>query len=155
MRCLPPILIVIVCIMTSGCVPPAEPVRPTAPDAPPTEAVKAEAGVGKQGRSLDGDTGVQQMISGPISTYFKVKEKIAFDLSVKPAIELFKASEGRFPKSHEEFMEKIIKANQIALPALPEGMTYRFHSDVGELWVHPINEGQPGATGSPSTVPPQ
>ena len=90
--------------------------------------------------------------AAPVSAFFKAKERIAFDIAVPQAVNLFQASEGRFPKSHEEFMEKIIKANRIELPKLPEGMTYRFHSDTGELWVHPIDEKQ-GV--SPTAAPQQ
>jgi hypothetical protein len=141
----------LICAAIAGCQPPQAaqaPVQAPAPVAPTGEAVKAGVGVGQQGRSLDGDTGVQQMISAPVSAYFKAKERIAFDIAVPHTVNLFQATEGRFPKSTDEFMEKIIKANQIALPKLPEGMMYQFHSDTGELWVHPINEAQPGtATG--------
>jgi hypothetical protein len=52
-------------------------------------------------------------------------------------MQLFKATEDRNPKSHEEFMEKIIKANQIHLPELWEGETYRYDPKTGELWVDP------------------
>ncbi len=140
------------CLLALGCEPP-----PAAPPAantsePVGEAVKAGVGVGQQGRSLDKDTGVQQMISAPVSVFFKVKERIAFDIAVPQAVNLFQASEGRFPKSHEEFMDKIIKANRIVLPQLPEGMTYRFHPDTGELWVHPLAE-SPAAAPSATTNP--
>jgi hypothetical protein len=155
MRCLPTILFVLVCGLTSGCAPQPDAVRPAAPEETPLESAKAGVGVGQQGRSLDGDTGVQQMISAPVSAYFKTKEKIAFEVAVPHALNLFKASEGRLPKSHEEYMEKIIKANQIVLPALPDGMTYRFDPSVGELWVHPTNATQTGAPGAGGAAPGQ
>jgi len=31
---------------------------------------------------------------------------------------LYKGAKGHYPKTHDEFMEKIIKANQIVLPKL-------------------------------------
>ena len=55
---------------------------------------------------------------------FSTKEFIAYDIQVKHALDLFEAYEGYAPKSHEEFMEKIIKANNISLPELPEGHKY-------------------------------
>jgi hypothetical protein len=79
---------------------------------------------------------------------FAVKEKVAFDIQIPQALGLFRATEGRLPKSHEEFMEKIIKANQIKLPELPAGMVYRFNTELGELWVDPVAgnvEVQPGS----------
>jgi hypothetical protein len=149
-----PIGLILACMVVVGCEtkesasPPATPL-----ESPPPAAVKAGVGVGQQGRSLDGDTGVQQMISAPVSAFFKAKERIAFDVQVPHAVNLFRATEGRLPKNHEEFMEKIIQANQIPLPKLPEGMIYRFHPDSGELWVHPSNETQAG--GASSTAPQQ
>ncbi|MDX1928526.1 MAG: hypothetical protein SFV81_18495, partial [Pirellulaceae bacterium] len=103
----------------------------------PAESVKAQAGVGIKGRSLDGETGIGKMISAPAATLFTVKEKVVFEIQLPQALNLFLASEGRPPKSHAEFMEKIVKANQIQLPELPAGMTYRFNTELGELWVDP------------------
>ena len=144
--------VMVICMVALGCQPQQMAQPPAVVNEPAGDAMKAGAGVGQQGRSLDQDTGVQQMISAPVSAYFKAKERIAFDIAVPQAVNLFQATEGRFPKSHEEFMEKIIKANRIELPKLPEGMTYRFHSDTGELWVHPIDEKQ-GV--SPTAAPQQ
>ena len=137
------------CVMIAGCEP-----MPTATKPPvvqtPTESVKAQVGVGAKGRSLDNETGVGKMISSPVSTLFAVKERVAFDIQVPQALNLFRASEGRFPKSHEEFMEKIIKANQIKLPELPAGMVYRFNTELGELWVDPVAAGNANAPAGPN-----
>ncbi len=130
------------CVMIAGCEP-----MPTATQTPPpaaqtpAESVKAQVGVGAKGRSLDGETGVGKMISAPVSAFFAVKERVAFDIQIPQAVNLFQASEGRFPKSHQEFMEKIVKANQIKLPELPAGMVYRFDTERGELWVDPVATG--------------
>lgn len=127
------------CVLYVGCEP-----MPEATDSPDTttaapESVKAGVGVGAQGRSLDNETGVGKMISAPVSVYFTVKEKVAFEIQLPQAVSLFQASEGRLPKSHEEYMEKIIKANMIKLPQLPEGQVYRYKPELGELWVEPAN----------------
>jgi hypothetical protein len=45
---------------------------------------------------------------------------------VAHALNLFNAEHGRYPKDHAEFMAKIIKANQIQLPVLPEGFQYMY-----------------------------
>ena len=50
-------------------------------------------------------------------------------------MKLFKASEDRAPKSHEEFMEKIIKANNIHLPELPDGQRYQYDPKTEQLMV--------------------
>ncbi|MGE3316257.1 MAG: hypothetical protein AB7O26_14160, partial [Planctomycetaceae bacterium] len=45
---------------------------------------------------------------------------------VQQALNLFHAEHERYPKDHAEFMEKIIKANNIQLPELPEGFKYKY-----------------------------
>ena len=39
-------------------------------------------------------------------------------------MKLYKASEGNCPKTQEEFMDKIIKENNLQLPTLPAGQSY-------------------------------
>ena len=39
------------------------------------------------------------------------------------------------PKSHEEFMQRIIKDNDIVLPELPGGRRYVYDPKTGELMV--------------------
>lgn len=126
------------CVLYAGCEPMPTASNPPAPAvSAPTESVKAQVGVGAKGRSLDNETGVGKMVSAPVSAFFAVKERVAFDIKIPQALALFRASEGRFPKSHDEFMTKIVKANQIKLPELPAGMVYRFDTERGELWVDP------------------
>jgi hypothetical protein len=111
---------------------PAAPPPATAPAAPPPAEVlkKAEVGVGEKGRGYG--TGP---IATPASTYFIAKEHIAFDIQIPHAMQLFKATEGHMPKSHEEFMQKIIKANQIQLPKLPEGQHYVYDPKLEQLMI--------------------
>ena len=42
------------------------------------------------------------------------------------AVRLFHASEGRYPKDYDEFMERIVKENRIRLPVLPFGGKYQY-----------------------------
>jgi len=85
-----------------------------------------KAGVGATGKGQYGVTSEQPMsiVTTPVSTYFFAQEKTVFDMQIPQALSLFQASEGRYPNSHEEFMQKIIQANQIVLPKLPEGDSY-------------------------------
>ncbi len=99
---------------------------------------KAAAGVAKQGRSLDNESTVGRIIAQPVISLFAFKENAVFKIQIPSALKLFEASEGRKPKSHQEFMDKIITANQIRLPELQAGSEYNFHTDTGELWVHPV-----------------
>ena len=64
-------------------------------------------------------------ITAPTSAYGPMLEKIS-ESSIKQAVELFQAENGRYPQNYEEFMEKVIKANQIRLPVLPGGKKYQY-----------------------------
>lgn len=104
---------------------------PAEPAPPATEQVKAEAGVGVKGQSLKEHTGV---LVEPAKAYFRVEQKMAFN-QVTQALGLFQATEGRKPNSHEEFMSKIIAANNIQLPKLAAGEKYIYNVEQGELMV--------------------
>lgn len=52
-------------------------------------------------------------------------EQVA-ELPVMQGINLFHAMEGRYPKDHEEFMTKVIRANNIRLPRLAKGKRYQY-----------------------------
>ena len=56
-------------------------------------------------------------------------------LQIKHAMNLFYATEGRYPKSHEEFMEKIIKANNIQLHKPVNTAEYQYDVENHELVV--------------------
>lgn len=105
------------------------------------EGQKAGVGVGIRGDSLRNEEGVGKMIAAPAVALFNAREKVVFEIQIPHALNLFKALEGRVPKTHEEFMQKIVQANGIQLPELKPGTRYRFRpdqGDAGELWVEPI-----------------
>ena len=56
-------------------------------------------------------------------------------LQIKQSVEMFRAVEGRYPESHEEFMEKVIKANGIKLPAPVTTAEYQYDVENHELLV--------------------
>lgn len=103
------------------------------------QAQKAGVGVGSKGRSLEGgsENNPATMISGPAAALFRTKEKIAFEIQIPQAMNLYMAEKGRAPRNHDEFMRDIIEFNRIPLPKLPEGMLYRYLPDKAELWVIP------------------
>ncbi len=132
-----------------GCGPPMAnntpappPVQQQAP--PPAEPRVAEVGVGIKGRSLEGETGISKIIAAPAVTLFRTRERVVFEIQIPQAMQLFEASEGRPPKSNDEFMEKIIKFNNIPLPELPKGQVYRYNPEDKQLWVDPA-PAQPAA----------
>lgn len=110
--------------------PPAAP--PGLPPAPDMERVKAEKGVGVKGRSLDPHEG---LIVTSAKALFTVRERAVFEIQIPEALKLYKATNDKGPKSHEEFMAQIIDANQIQLPQLPPGQRYVYDPEKEELMV--------------------
>lgn len=112
---------------------PASP-QQTDPSAPANgqDAVKAEAGVGAQGKDYGNADG--GYISEPVSMYFNARELIYFQQMTK-GMRFFEADKGRKPKSHEEFMKEIIEAYGVKLPELPAGQKYQYDPQKGELMV--------------------
>ena len=102
---------------------------------PEAEYVEKKADVGATGKGEYGVTSEEPMsiVTVPVSTYFKAQEMAVFRMQIPSAMNLFQASEGRYPNSEEEFMAKIIKANQIVLPKLPEGDVYFYDVQAREL----------------------
>ncbi len=47
-------------------------------------------------------------------------------MQIDQALNLFYAEHERYPRDHEEFMERIIRANNISLPVLPGGAEYQY-----------------------------
>jgi len=98
---------------------PAPPPPPPLPAAQAPEMVqkKAAVGAGVKGR-YESVTVIAPLVT-PIASYFCIRERLAYDVQIPQALQLFKAKEDRLPKSHEEFME-LIKENHINLPLLPK-----------------------------------
>lgn len=108
------------------------PVEPETPVEPAGDLIKADVGVGQAGRSLDEYEGV---IVTPAKALFTVREKAVFQIQIPKAMQLHKALNGSDPKTHEEFMSKIIDGNSIQLPELPPGDSYFYDPQEGELMV--------------------
>lgn len=66
---------------------------------------------------------------------FWAEHQIIID-QIKHALQLYWAEHGNYPKSHEEFMDKIIKFNQIQLPELPPDQEYIYVSEEGQDGLH-------------------
>lgn len=93
--------------------------------------VKAKAGVGKQGRKIKDREG---LFATPVKAYFKARDKITF-MQAEKALQLFEGLNQRYPESHEEYMEKVIQANNLTLPKLPEGDYYEYDVKKKQLMV--------------------
>ena len=75
------------------------------------------------------------MIVQPARSLFAFEQRAVFNIQIPKAVQLFEATEGRKPRSHDEYMNKIIKANLIKLPTLPNGQKYIYDPNRGELMV--------------------
>ena len=97
----------------------------------------AKTGVGVKGDSLDDIKGndPRMLIVGPAKALFRTRERVVFDIQLPQASQLYNATNGRDPKTHDEYMREIVNANKIKLPELPQGMVYNYHPDTNELWV--------------------
>jgi hypothetical protein len=131
--------IAVVLIAVSGC------------DAPQdTQAKKDNRGIfGKKTQEVgefdseggatvdDGKVNKQQLATpgiGALAAYGPAAQQVS-KLAVQQALNLFHATNDRYPKDHAEFMEKIIKANNIQLPVLPGGRQYQYDVENHELVV--------------------
>lgn len=83
-------------------------------------------------------------ITAPTSAYGPMLERIS-KTHIEHAVNLFHATEDRYPKDLDEFMQKIIKANNIQLPVLPGGKLYQYDVENHKLVVVEA----PGAPAAP------
>ncbi len=95
----------------------------------------AEVGVGVKGK----DYGGPGFVTTPIEAYFRTGERIAFEIQIPSAMKIYKAShDNKGPKTHEEFMNVIVKENGVQLPELAEGEEFVYDPKTEQLLVrHP------------------
>jgi len=68
---------------------------------------------------------VTDPLSGPLAVLKNAQRELPA-LAIEHALNLFNATEGRYPQSFEEFMSRIITENKITLPQLPAGLEYQY-----------------------------
>jgi hypothetical protein len=102
---------------------------------------QAVVGVGKKGRGYGGG-----VITEPVRQYFRIQERVAFDIKIPQALRHYQALDpnGRGPQSHEAFMA-MLKEHEIELPELPPGEEYLFDPVQQELMVQ--RPADPSASG--------
>jgi hypothetical protein len=71
-------------------------------------------------------------ILAPLQAYGPMVEQIS-KMEVQHAVDLFNASEGRYPKDYDEFMTRVVKPNNIKLAVLPAGWKYAYDVPNHEL----------------------
>jgi hypothetical protein len=73
-------------------------------------------------------------ITAPLSAYGPMMERIS-TIEITSALNVFQAENDRYPKDLDEFMEKIVKANNIRLPVLPYKGRYEYNVEKHELMI--------------------
>ncbi len=108
----------------------SQPAAAEATPPPQMERVKATIDtVGTKGKDYgDGP------IATPLSLRWRIPDKVVL-LYVQHALNLYYGLEGHYPATHEEFMEKVVKANMLKLPDLPPGQRYIYDPETRELMV--------------------
>jgi hypothetical protein len=109
---------------------PAPPPAPAPPVPTVTERVKATGEtVGVKGKEYGGG-----IITEPLAQRWRMQDRIIMQ-HVDYALKLYQADQGRYPATHEEFMEKIVRGNNLKLPDLPPGQRYLYDVETHELMV--------------------
>ena len=124
------ILIPLLLVMSVGCVDEQE---------QSAKPIKTTDDIGEF-KAEDGKTTVSSKVKitnpvfGALEAYEPTKQKIG-EMAIQHSVDLFNATEGRYPKDHEEFMTKVIKANSIRLPKLGPGKEYQYDVENHALMV--------------------
>jgi len=101
------------------------------PAAPPVEFKASEDHTQKGMKGAELGRGA---ISTPAMVYLRIPDRLVFD-QVKHALNLYRATNGDLPKTHEDFLRDIITANNLVLPELPPGSRYIYRPEEGELMI--------------------
>ena len=112
---------------------PAE--TPAEPATEPGDSERATVGAGAKGR----DYGGPGFVTTPIEALFRADDLIVFESHIPKNLSLYKAEhDNKGPKTHEEFMQVIIKDGGVRLPELPQGDEYWYDPKTEQLMVrHP------------------
>jgi hypothetical protein len=123
--------------------PPADESQPSGQEAAAADGStveKAGVGSGAKGR----DYGGPGFVTTPIETLFRADDLIVFEAHIPKNLSLYKAEHNnKGPKSHEEFMQVIIKDGGVRLPELPTGEEYWYDAKAEQLNVRHPKPAQP------------
>ena len=117
--------VIVTCGAVSGCM---DTTPSSGPKKLPTTDKIGEFDPGAGKEVVVPNAEVTDPITGPLEVLKAVRIQLP-TLQIEHAVNLFNASEGRYPQSHEEFMTRIIQENQLKLPQLSAGLEYQY--DVG------------------------
>ena len=113
------------CALFCGCSGTDQPANPSTLKSPPTTDQIGEFDSNAGLQVVTPEAHVTDPITGPLEILKKVRIQLA-TLQIEHALNLYNATEGTYPKSHEEFMTNIIQANRLVLPQLPANFQYQY-----------------------------
>lgn len=64
-------------------------------------------------------------ITAPLEAFDPIKQQIS-EGQITQLVEMFRATEGRYPKDYDEFKKRVIDDNGMRLPALGVGKRYQY-----------------------------
>ena len=111
-----------VCLLVCGCM---EAAPPTGPRKLPTTDKIGEFDPNAANEIVKPDARVTDPVTGPIAVLNAVRIQLP-TLAIDHALNLFNATEGNYPRSHEEFMTRIIAENNIRLPQMSADLEYQY-----------------------------
>ena len=124
------VFVLIAAVSLAGCME-AEP--PSAPKQKTTDKI-GEFDPNAANKIVKPDVNMTNPITGPLEAFHPVMQQIA-TMGIEHSVNLFNASEGRYPNSYDEFMTRIIKENNMHLPVLQPGMEYQYDVENHKLVV--------------------
>ncbi len=122
--------VLIVAILLCGCMES----QPSTPAKPKTTDKIGEFDPNAGSEVVKPDVRITNPITGPLEAYHPLMQQVAA-LGIEHAVNLFNGLEGRYPNSHEEFMTRVIKENNIRLPTLQPGLEYQYDVENHKLLV--------------------
>lgn len=114
---------------------------PTSPTPQPTDDRRAaQVGDGAKGHYRE-RFGRMSIFDSNIGTMYRMRENLTYNVQIPHAMNLYHATNGRYPQTHEEFTKEILDANNIKLPELKAGHRYEYNPQKAVMEVvFPIND---------------
>ena len=82
----------------------------------------------------DSKVKVTNPVTGGLEAYGPMMEQLS-KTTIQQAVDLYHAENGNYPKDYDEFMDKVIKPNNIKLPVLPGTKKYQYDVENHKLVV--------------------
>ena len=118
---------------TTPAAPPVETPAVQPPDSSPAPVERDVASAQAVAKNREQAKGI---LAGMVRSRVSVEQKLIFQ-EIKRAMEFYKATNGNYPRSHEEFMREIIEPNKsvLRLPELQPGERYVYDPQDAELYI--------------------